>query len=134
MSTLMVSVSYQIYIQNIGINNSVKCHSTENSSESTAGEFLVNRGYIRATPSSGGLPYTSSDTITIDIDGNVPTTQWNLVYTSWYFNNGYSSFPSGTSLNSLLKLPTGISQTLRITNPTPLYARSYEVLLNDWEQ
>ena len=47
-----------------------------------------------------------------------------------YFNKGYSSFPSGTSLNSLLKLPTGITQTFRITNPTPLYAGSYEVLLN----
>ena len=71
-----------MYIQNIGINNSVKCHSTENSSESTTGECPVNRDYVRATPSSGVLPFTTSDTITIDIDGNVPTTQWNFVYTS----------------------------------------------------
>ena len=50
------------------------------------------------------------------------------MYTSWYFNS-YSNFPSGTSLNSLLKLPTGISQTLRINYPTPLHNGTYEVLL-----
>ena len=115
-------------------------HSIENSSESSTGECPtgecpieekcpVSRGYIRATPGSGVLPYTTSDTITIDISGNVPTTQWNLVSTSWYFNNSYGSFPSGTSLNSLLKLPTGISQTLRINYPTPLHKGTYDVLL-----
>ena len=88
----------------------------------------VNRGYIRATPSSGALSFTTSDSITINISGNAPTTQWNYVYTSWYFN-GYSSLPSGTTLSSLLKLPTGIIQTLKINNPTPLHNGTYEVLL-----
>ena len=105
-------------------------HSIENSYESTTEEECpVNRGYIRATPNSEVLPFTTSDTITIDIGGNVPTTQWNFVSTSWYFNNGYGSLPSGTSLNSLLKLPTGISQTLRINYPTPLHNGTYDVLL-----
>ena len=107
-------------------------HSIENLYESTTGECPVNRGYIRATPSSGVLPYTTSDGITINISGNAPTTLLNLVYTSWYFNGG--SLQSGTSLNSLLKLPTGISQTLRITNPTPLHNGTYEAVLrlNYW--
>ena len=106
--------------------------STEDPSKSTTGECPVNRGYIRATPSSGVLPYTASDSITINISGNAPTTQWSWVYTSWYLNGG--SLPSGTSLSSLLKLPTGISQTLRISNPTPLHNGTYEVLLqlNTW--
>lgn len=69
-------------------------HSIENPSESTTEECTVNRGYIRATPSSGVLPYTTSDSISITISGNVPTTQWNFIYTSWYFNGG--SLPSGT--------------------------------------
>ena len=108
-------------------------HSTENLSKSTAGECPVNRGYIRATPSSGVLPYTASDSISINISGNAPTTQRTWVYTSWYFN-GYTSLPSGTSVSSLLKVPTGISQTLRITSPTPLHNGTYEVLLhlNTW--
>ena len=87
----------------------------------------VNRGYIRVTPSSGALSFTTSDIITIKISGNAPTTQQNYVYTSWYFN-GYS-LPSGTYLSSLLKLPTGIIQTLKINNPTPLHNGTYEALL-----
>ena len=82
---------------------------------------------MRATPSSQVLPFTTCNSITINIIGNVPTTQKNLVYTSWYFNGG--SLPSGTSLSSLLKLPTGITQTLRINSPTPLHAGTYDVLL-----
>ena len=107
--------------------------SIGNPSTRTIEECPVNRGYIRASPSSQVLPFTTSDTITINISGNVPTTRWNLVYTSWYFN-GYGSLPSGTSLNSLLKLPTGISQTLRINNPTPLHNGTYEAVLrlNYW--
>ena len=87
----------------------------------------VNRGYIRVTPSSGALSFTTSDIITINISGNAPITQQNYVYTSWYFN-GYS-LPSGTSLSSLLKLPTGITQNLRINTPTALHNGTYEVLL-----
>ena len=107
-------------------------HSIENPSESTTEECPVNRGYIRATPSSGVLPYTTSDSISITISGNVPTTQWNFIYTSWYFNGG--SLPSGTFRSSLLKLPTGFSQTLRIYNPTAFHNGTYEVLLqlNTW--
>ena len=103
-------------------------HSTENLSKSTTGECPVDRGYIRATPSSGVLSYTASDSITINISGNALTTQRKLVYTSWYFN-GYSSLPSGTSVSRLLKLPTGITQTMRITSPTPLHTGTYDVLL-----
>ena len=102
-------------------------HSTEYPSESNTGECPVNRGYIRATPNSQVLPYTTSDTITINISGNAPTTQRNLVYTRWYFDG--SGFPSGISLSSSLRLPTGITQTLRINNPTPLHNGTYEVLL-----
>ena len=69
-----------------------------------------------------------SDNISISINGNAPTTQQNFIHTSWYFN-GYSSLPSGTFLSSLLKLPTGITQTLRINNPTHLHAGTYEALL-----
>ena len=102
-------------------------HSIENPSESNTGECPGNRGYIRATPSSQVLPYTTSDSITINISGNAPTTQRNLVYTSWYFNGG--SLLSGTSISSLLKLPTGITQTLKITNLTPLHNGTYEALM-----
>ena len=101
--------------------------SIGNPSTHTIEECPVKRGYIRATPNSQLLPYTTSDIITINISGNVPTTQRNLLYTFWYFNGG--SLPSGTSLNSLLKLPTGISQTLRITNPTPFHNGTYEAVL-----
>ena len=106
--------------------------SIGNPSTHTIEECPVNRGYIRVTPNSQVLPYTTSDIITINISGNVPTTQQNFVSTSWYFN-GYS-LPSGTSLNSLLKLPTGITQILRITNPTPLHNGTYETVLqlNYW--
>ena len=54
--------------------------------------------------------------------------QLSSLSTSWYFN-GYVSLPSGTSISSLLKLPTGITQTLRITNLTPLHNGTYEALL-----
>ena len=102
--------------------------STENLSESTTErECPVNRGYIRATPSSQFLPFKTSDSITINISGNVPTILWNFVYISWYLNG--SSLPSGTSQSSLLRLPTGITQTLRINNPTPLHAGTYEAVL-----
>ena len=66
----------------------------ESSHESITGDKCpVNEGYIRVTPSSGVLSFTTSDSISINISGNAPTTQWNFVYTSWYFN-GYSSLPS----------------------------------------
>ena len=95
---------------------------------STAEECPVNNGYIRVvTPSSKVLLYTMSDNITISISGAAPTTQQNLVYTAWYFNG--LSLPFGTSLSSLVKLPTGISQTLRINNPTYVSAGTYEALL-----
>ena len=125
----MVSIDRHIATYTIKIT----CHhSIENPSESNTGECPVNRGYIRATPNSQVLPYTSSNSITINISGNAPTTQRNLVYTSWYFDG--SSLPSDTSLSSLLMLPTGIAQTLRINNPTPLHNGTYEVLLllNTW--
>ena len=67
----------------------------ENPHKTTVEECPVNRGYIKATASRKVLPYTTSDSITINISGNVPTTQRNLVYTSWYFN-GYGSLPTGT--------------------------------------
>ena len=107
-------------------------HSIENPSIHTNGECPVNRGYIKANPNHEVRPYTTSDSITINISGNAPTTQRNLVYASWYLNGG--SFPSGTSLSSLLKLPTGISQTLRINNPTPFHNGIFDVLLrlNPW--
>ena len=114
-------------------NNSVTFISIENPSIHTTGGCPVNRGYIKATPSSETLLFTTSDSITINISGNVPTTQRNFVYISWYFN-GYSSLPSGTSRSNFLRLPTGISQTLRINNPTPLNNGTYEALLlmNTW--
>ena len=96
-------------------------------SEFSTGECPANEGYIRATPSSETVPYTTSNAITITINGNAPATERNLVYTSWYFNG--SSLPSGTSISSLQKLPTDITQTLRISNPTPLHAGTYEALL-----
>ena len=102
-------------------------HSIENPSPHTTEECPVNRGYIRATPNSKSLPFTTSDTITINISGNAPTTQLSSLYTNWYFNGG--SLPSGTSRSSLLKLPTGITQTLRINNPTPLHNGTYEAIL-----
>ena len=83
------------------------------------------RGHIRADPSSGFLPFTSSDSITVSIDGDAPTTQRDLVYTSWYFN-GLRSYQF---VSSLLKLPTGVTQSLTIDNPTPLHAGTYETLL-----
>ena len=101
-------------------------HSIE-TSESSTGECPANEGYIRATPSSETIPYTTSNAITITINGNDPATEGNLVYTFWYFNG--SGLPSGTSVSSLLKLPTDITQTLRINNPTPLHAGTYEALL-----
>ena len=109
-------------------NNSVTFLSIENPSTHTTGECPVNRGYIKATPSSETLPFTTSDSITINISGNAPTTQRNFVYISWYFN-GYSTLPSGTSRSNLLKLPTGITQTLKINNPTALHNGTYEALL-----
>ena len=108
-------------------------HSTENLlHESNDEECPANKGYITATPSSGVLPFTTSDSITINISGNVPTTQRDFVYISWYLNG--SSLASGTSRSSLLKLPTGITQTLRINNPTPLHNGTYDAVLrlNDW--
>ena len=101
-------------------------HSIE-TSEFSAGECPANEGYIRSTPSSETLPYTTSNAITITINGNAPATERNLVYTSWYFNG--SSLPSGTFVSSLLKLPTDITQTLRINNPTLFHAGTYETLL-----
>ena len=71
--------------------------------------------------------HTTSDSITINISGNVPTTQRNFVYISWYLNG--SSLQSGTSRSRLLRLPTGITQTLKITHPTPLHAGTYEAVL-----
>ena len=114
-------------------NNSVTFLFIENPSTHTTGGCPVNRGYIKATPSSETLPFTTSDSISINISGNVPTTQRNFVYISWYFN-GYSSLPSGTSRSNLLRLPTGISQTLKINNPRALHNGTYEALLlmNTW--
>ena len=86
------------------------------------------RGYIRAHPSSGSLPFRTSDSITLSIRGDVPTAQKALVSTSWYFN-GLQSYQVGTSIGSLLKLPTGIIQSMTIHNPTPLHAGTYEALL-----
>ena len=106
--------------------------SIENPSTHTTEECPVNRGYIRTTPSSKSIPFTTSDTITINISGNAPTTQLSSLSMSWYFNGG--GLLSGTSLSSLLKLPTGITQTLRINNPTPLHNGTYEAVLqlNYW--
>ena len=103
-------------------------HSTENPYKSTNEECPVSKGYIRAIPSSGALSFTTSDSISINISGNVPTTQQNFINTRWYFN-GDSSLPSGTSNSILLKLPTGITQTMRINNPTQLHNGMYEILL-----
>ena len=107
--------------------------SIENPYIHTTGECPVNRGYIKATPNSKSIPFTTSDTIAINISGNAPITQLSSLSTSWYLN-GYGSFPSGTSLSSMLKLPTGISQTLRINNPTPLHNGTYDAVLqlNYW--
>ena len=70
----------------------------------------------------------TSDSITVSIRGDAPTTQKDLVYTSWYFN-GLQSYQVGTSIGSLLRLPTGITQSMTIHNPTPLHAGTYEALL-----
>ena len=86
------------------------------------------RGHIRADPSYGFLLFTTSDSITFSIGGDAPTTQRDLVYTSWYFD-GLRSYQFGTSISSLLKLPTGVTQSLTIDNPTPLHAGTYETLL-----
>ena len=102
-------------------------YSAENPSKNTTEKWHINRSYIRATPSSETLSYTISEKFTISISGTAPTTQQSSVYTSWYFN-GYN-LPSGTSLSSLLKLPTGFTQTLKVNNPTPLHAGTYEALL-----
>ena len=109
-------------------------HSIENPHKTTVEECPVNRGYIKArpTPNSEVLPYTTSDTININISRNVPITQRNFVYTSWYFDG--SGFPSGVSRWSLRRQPTGISQIVRIYNPTHLHNGTFEVLLqlNYW--
>lgn len=86
------------------------------------------RGYIEADINGGSLSYTTSDSITISIRGNVPTTWRKWVSTSWYFN-GQSSYPSGTSISNLLKLQAGLFQSLTINNPTPLHAGTFETLL-----
>ena len=54
------------------------------------------------------------------------------MYTSWYFDG--SGLPSGVSRWSLRRQPTGISQIVRIYNPTPLHNGTFEVLLqlNTW--
>jgi len=70
----------------------------------------------------------TSDNITLSIRGDASTIQKDLVYTSWYFN-GQQSYQVGTSIGSLLKLPTGITQSMTIRNPTPLHAGTYETLL-----
>ena len=103
-------------------------HSAGNPSNNTTEKCHINRSYIRATPSSETLSYTISEKFTISISGAAPATQQSSVYTSWYFN-GYSNLPSGTSLSSLLKLPTGFTQTLKVNKPTPLHAGTYEALL-----
>jgi len=64
----------------------------------------------------------------VNISGKLPVTQRHLVYSSWYFN-GLSSLPAGASVQSLLRLPTGVTQSMTIHNPTPLHAGTYEVLL-----
>ena len=87
------------------------------------------RSNIRLTPSSGSLSYTTSDTITISISDNLPVIQRNLVYSSWYFNGMQGSFPTGTFLRNLQKLPAGVTQSMTIHNPTSLHAGTYEVLL-----
>jgi len=69
----------------------------------------------------------TSDSITLSIRGDAPTSQKDLVYTSWYFN-GLQSY-AYQSIGSLLKLPTGITQSMTIRNPTPLHAGTYETLL-----
>ena len=130
MSTPIVSRQINIIIHTVS-NQYILIHifhSIENPYKTTYEECPVDRGYIKATPSSQVFPYTTFDSITINISGNVPTTQKNLVYTSWYI------LPSGTSVSSLLKLPTGITQTLRINNPTHLHAGTFEVYLqlNPW--
>ena len=98
----------------------------ENPFEVNAEESV--RGYIKTDINGGSLSYTTSDGITINIRGNAPTTQQKWVSTSWYFN-GLSSYPFGTYISSLLKLPTGVTQSLTIDNPTPLHAGTYETLL-----
>ena len=103
-------------------------YSAENPSNNTTEKCHINRSYIRATPGSETLSYTISEKFTISISGAAPTTQQSSVYTSWYFN-GYNNLPSSTSLSSLLKLPTGFTQTLKVNNPTPLHAGTYEALL-----
>ena len=70
----------------------------------------------------------TSDSITLSIRIDAPITQKDLVYTSWYFN-GLQSYQVGTSIGSLLKLPTGITQSMTIRNPTLLHAGMYEALL-----
>ena len=54
------------------------------------------------------------------------------MYTSWYFDG--SGLPSGVSRWSLRRQPTGISQIVRIYNPTPFHNGTFEVLLrlNYW--
>ena len=103
-------------------------YSAEYPSNNTTEDCHINKGYIRATPSGKTLSYRISENFTLSISATAPSTQQSSVYTSWYFN-GYSSLPSGTSLSSLLKLPTGFTQTLRINNLTHLHAGTYEALL-----
>ena len=81
-----------------------------------------------STRSSGSLPYTTSDNVYITISGNLPATQRDLVYSSWYFN-GLRSLPAALSVQRMQKLPTGVTQSMTIHNPTSLHAGTYEAVL-----
>ena len=48
---------------------------------------------------------------------------------AWYIGGSASSMFSGTSLSQLQNLPSGISQTLSINNPTLLHENTYEAVL-----
>ena len=86
-------------------------------------------GHISFGIPNSTFPYSSSHIISITLTGNAPSTILSVATIAWYTGGSASSTFSGTSLSRLQHLPSGISQTLTISNPTPLHENAYEAVL-----
>jgi len=87
-------------------------------------------GQISFANPKSPFPYTFSDsTLPIILTGNAPSAILSVVTVAWYIGGSASSMFSGTSLSQLQNVPSGISQTLSINNPTLLHENTYEAVL-----
>jgi len=87
-------------------------------------------GQISFANSKSPFPYTISDsTLLIMLTGNAPSAILSVVTVAWYISGSSSFRFSSTSLSRLQNLPSGISQTLSINNPTLLHENTYEAVL-----